>query len=74
MKTQPFLRRINGECLEAFGKGSAARSTKVKVFRFANPNDDLKPVNAANEQLKEMMVDGLTGINELPTQANHAEW
>ena len=49
------------------------RNAKVKVFRSAKPDDDLDPIDAANELLEEMTIDGPTGADKPPTQADHAE-
>lgn len=47
------------------------KNTKVKVFRSGKPDDDLDPVNAANEILKGTRIDDPTGTNEPPVQADY---
>ena len=78
INSQPVLLRINEECLEALKKADykvwfGVRNAKVKVFRSAKPDDDLDPIDAANELLEEMTIDGPTGADKPPTQADHAE-
>lgn len=48
------------------------RNAKGKVLGTTKPDDDLEPVDVADELLEEMMMGGPTRIDEpLPTQSDH---
>lgn len=48
-------------------------NAKMKVFRFAKLDDNLYPVDVANEPLEAIKVDGPMESDEPPTRADHAE-
>lgn len=43
------------------------------MIHLAKPGDELGPVDPTNELLKEMNIDGTTGTEKRPRQADEAE-
>lgn len=47
------------------------RNAKVKVFRSAESDDNLDPVDAVNKFLEAMKINSPKETDNLPSQANH---
>lgn len=45
---------------------SRIRNVKIKSFRIAKPNDDQDQVDAANDLLEKMKIDGPTATGDPP--------
>lgn len=55
-----------------YKEGFVVKNAKMNLFRSAKQKDRLDPIDV-KELLYEMKIDGLMGMDNLTTQANHAE-